>query len=206
MPLAAIDWHSFYFLLFGSIACFFGLAVLFSNNIVRMAFYLVISLGATSGLFFLAGAEFVGAMQLMIYVGGTLVLLVFGVMLTARDTFISMKPKAGDWILSAVLGAALLGLLLRAGSSVEEWRTPRKDRDQLVAADAVQSTAQIGMGLAGARVDKLEDPAPGAPDLRAGMSGYVFPFVIISMHLLVVLIGAGYLARTKRRASAVPNQ
>ncbi len=59
-----------------------------TSNIVRMAFYLVLSLGATSGLFFLAGADFVGAMQLMIYVGGTLVLLVFGVMLTAKGPFI----------------------------------------------------------------------------------------------------------------------
>ena len=49
-----------------------------------MAFYLVISLGATAGLFFLAGAHFVGAMQIMIYVGGTVVLLIFGVMLTAQ--------------------------------------------------------------------------------------------------------------------------
>jgi NADH:ubiquinone oxidoreductase subunit 6 (subunit J) len=44
-----------------------------------MAFYLVRSLAATAGLFFLAGADFVGAMQIMIYVGGTLVLLFFGV-------------------------------------------------------------------------------------------------------------------------------
>lgn len=203
IPLATLDvlslvnWHSFFFLLFSALACVFAMGVLFSNNIVRMAFYLVISLGATSGLFFLAGAEFVGAMQLMIYVGGTLVLLVFGVMLTARESFITMKTKAGDWILSAFLGAALLGLLIHSAFSVKDWREPRKDRDQLAAIDA-QSTAQIGMGLAGARVDKFEQPDP---QLRAGMSGYVFPFVIVSMHLLVVLIGAGYLARTKRRVT-----
>ncbi len=71
----AINWHSFFFLLFALVACVFALAVVFSSNIVRMAFYLVLSLGATAGLFFLAGADFVGAMQLMIYVGGTLVLL-----------------------------------------------------------------------------------------------------------------------------------
>lgn len=202
IPLAMLDWHSFFFVLFSLVACAFALGVLFSNNIVRMAFYLVVSLGATSGLFFLAGAEFVGAMQLMIYVGGTLVLLVFGVMLTARESFISMKTRAGDWILSAALGAALLGLLVHTAFSVKDWRTPRKDRDQLAVVDS-QSTAQIGMGLAGARVDKLEQPDP---QLRAGMSGYVFPFVIVSMHLLVVLIGAGYLARTKRRVrpSTVP--
>lgn len=195
--LAQIDWHSFNFFLFSLVACAFALGVVFSNNIVRMAFYLVISLGATSGLFFLAGAEFVGAMQLLIYVGGTLVLLVFGVMLTAHESFISMKTRAGDWILSAVLGAALLGLLVRTSYSMKDWRDVRPDRDQLTAVDA-QSTAQIGLALAGVRVDKLESTDP---ELRAGMSGYVFPFVIVSMHLLVVLIGAGYLARTKRRVN-----
>ena len=79
-----INWHTFFFLLFALVACGFAVAVVVSSNIVRMAFYLVVSLAATAGLFFLAGADFVGAMQLMIYVGGTLVLLIFGVMLTAR--------------------------------------------------------------------------------------------------------------------------
>src|SRR5205085_7252651 len=45
---------------------------------------------------------------------------------------------------------------------------------------------------------QLDEPSA---ELRRGMSGYLFPFVIISMHLLVVLIGAGYMARTKRLSS-----
>ena len=60
------------------------MAVVVTGNIVRMACYLVVSLAAVAGLFFLAGADFLGAVQLMVYVGGTMVLLVFGVMLTAR--------------------------------------------------------------------------------------------------------------------------
>jgi hypothetical protein len=51
------------------------------------------------------------------------------------------------------------------------------------------------LALAGIRVDQLDEPND---QLRTGMSGYLFPFVVISMHLLVVLIGAGYMARTKR--------
>ena len=84
MLLASVDWHAVLFWLFALLTCGFALAVLFSANVVRMAFFLVLSLGASAGLFFLTGAEFVAAMQLMIYVGGTLVLLVFGVMLTAQ--------------------------------------------------------------------------------------------------------------------------
>ena len=92
----AIYWPSFFFLLFAAVACLFALAVVISNNIVHMAFYLVVCLTATAGLFFLAGADFVGAMQIMVYVGGTLVLLVFGVMLTSRAAFVSMKTRGGQ--------------------------------------------------------------------------------------------------------------
>src|SRR5690606_10024924 len=109
---AAVNWQSFYFWLFGLMACGFAFGVLVSSNIVRMAFYLVASLAATAVLFLLAGAKFVGAMQIMIYVGGTLVLLVFGVMLTAQATFISMKTSAAEWVMAAVVGGALLYLLV----------------------------------------------------------------------------------------------
>jgi NADH-quinone oxidoreductase subunit J len=201
MPLAAIDWHSTFFLFFALLACGFGVAVAATANVVRMAFYLTLSLGATAGLFFLAGAQFVGAMQFMIYVGGTLVLLIFGVMLTAQSHFISMKTAAGEWVVAGALGAALLLLLVRAGYSVEQWRKPRADRNEVTAAD-VESTAKIGLGLVGVRVDKLDRPPTPLPN---SLSGYLFPFVIVSMHLLVVLVGAGYMARSKRRGTgAVP--
>ena len=93
---------------FAKLGAGFALAVLLSANIVRMAFYLVMSLAATSGLFFLAGQEFVGAMQLLIYVGGTLVLLIFGVMLTSQERFVNMKTLAGDWVIGMIAGGALL--------------------------------------------------------------------------------------------------
>src|SRR5271154_6877077 len=109
-----MNWHTVYFLLFSLAACGFALAVVFSSNIVRMAFYLVLSLGATAGLFFLAGGGFIGGGEPLIYVGGTLVLLVFGVMLTAQSPFISMKTHGGDWILAALVGGSLFAVLAQA--------------------------------------------------------------------------------------------
>jgi NADH:ubiquinone oxidoreductase subunit 6 (subunit J) len=114
LPLAAINWHSFFFMLFAALACGFAVAVVAAENVVRMALYLVLSLGATAGLFFLAGAEFVGAMQLMIYVGGTLVLLVFGVMLTAQAPFVSIKGSGRDKVVAGVVGAVEFGFLKEA--------------------------------------------------------------------------------------------
>jgi NADH-quinone oxidoreductase subunit J len=197
--LAATDWYAFFFLLFALIACAFAAAVLFTSNIVRMAFYLTLSLGATAGLFFLAGAEFIGAMQLMIYVGGTLVLLIFGVMLTAQAPFISMRTRSGEWVISLVAGSALLFLLIATAFGVRDWRTAREDSPMSIA--EAQTATAVGAGLAGVRVDRLNIP-PGEvpePSLDHGYSGYLLPFVIVSVHLLVVLVGAAYLARAQVR-------
>ncbi len=193
-----IYWPSVYFLLFGGMACGFAVAVLLSSNIVRMAFYLVMSLAATSGLFFLAGQDFVGAMQLLIYVGGTLVLLIFGVMLTSQERFVSMKTMAGDWLLGLIAGGALLSLLTAAAFSVPEWQGP--DRAAVENIGVEKTATPIAMGLLGARVDQLDQPETR----RAGMSGYLLHFEIISVHLLVVLVGAAYLARAKRKSNPLP--
>lgn len=197
-----IDWDMVFFVLFASLACGFALAVLFTSNVVRMAFYLVLSLGAVAGLFFLAGAEFVGAMQLMIYVGGTLVLLIFGVMLTAQRRFISLRASGGDWILALLTGGALLLLLLRTAYMVPDWNAPRAAADSAVVQS--ESSTAIGLALTGVRVDRpAERPVEGGPNQRrpwAQGSGYMLPFVIVSVHLLVVLVGASYLARAKRRS------
>ena len=189
----SINWHTVLFWLFAAVTCGFAVAVVAASNIVRMAFYLVLSLGASAGLFFLAGADFVGSMQLLIYVGGTLVLLIFGVMLTAQGPFVSMKTGGGDWILAAIVGGALLVMLLNTAFSVPEWRGQRH------AAQASETATPIGMGLLGVRVDKLDQENESLLD---GMAGYLLPFEVVSVHLLVVLIGAAYLARAKKRASS----
>jgi NADH-quinone oxidoreductase subunit J len=218
--MQSINWHSVIFLLFSLLACGFALAVVFTSNVVRMAFYLVLSLGATAGLFFLAGADFVGAMQILIYVGGTLVLLVFGVMLTAQGPFISMKTASGEWILTALVGGSLLAVLLPTAYKIADWNkgvvgsresevgsrevktsepagvSPRTAEagDQLP--QAQPTATPIGLGLLGARVDQLNEPKGTS---RGVLSGYLLPFEIVSVHLLVVLIGAAYLARAKKR-------
>lgn len=193
--LGALNWHSVFFLLFATLAVVFGAGVLFSSNVVRMAFYLVISLAATSGLFFLAGSEFIGAMQIMIYVGGTLVLLIFGVMLTAQEAFVSMKTRAGEWVLGLIVGSSFLLLLVNAAFNVPSWRTPRADAETLTAAVMQPRTTQMGIALSGGRVDV---DSVANPTLRRGMSGYLLAFEAVGIHLLVVLVGAAYLSRTKK--------
>jgi NADH-quinone oxidoreductase subunit J len=189
--MEGIYWPSFFFWLFSAIACSFAVGVLVSTNIVRMAFYLVMSLAATAGLIFLAGADFVGAMQLLIYVGGTLVLLIFGVMLTSQERFVEMKTWAGDWVKAFLAGGALLFVLIYAAFSIPAWRG--MDRAAAEAVPVQHTVAPIAMGLLGARTDSSD------------VSGYLLPFEIVSVHLLVVLIGAAYLARAKRTRSIEPS-
>jgi len=215
-----INWQSFFFLLYALAACWFAVAVVVSSNIVRMAFYLVLALGAVSGLFFLAGADFVGAVQLMIYVGGTVVLLAFGVMLTARSQWITMRTTADQWVLAVIVGGSLLAVLLQSAFAVRSWQPPQpataaapsqpgpavgrlpgaspppRQSAQEAPREPPGTAAPLGLGFLGVRVDRLDQPDP---TLRAGMCGYLLPFEIISVHLVVVLVGAAFLARTKMR-------
>jgi NADH-quinone oxidoreductase subunit J len=191
--LASVNWHSVFFYLFALIAVAFAAGVLFSSNVVRMAAHLIVSLSATAALFMLAGAEFVGAMQIMIYVGGTLVLLVFGVMLTAQASFVSMKTEAGEWVLAAIVGGSMLFLLVQSAMSVRDWRTVRSDQANLDISVS-KTEAPLGMGFLGMRTDSS---TKNGSDPSLVRSGYLLPFEIISVHLLVVLVGAAYLARAR---------
>jgi NADH:ubiquinone oxidoreductase subunit 6 (subunit J) len=142
-------------------------------------------------------------MQLMIYVGGTLVLLIFGVMLTAQAPFITMRTRSGEWVTAVIAGSALLFLLVASAMGVKDWQTARQI-GPLPIAEAQTATA-VGAGLAGVRVDRLNAAPEEVPAvvLENTCAGYLLPFVIVSVHLLVVLVGAAYLARTKSRRPGV---
>ena len=229
------------FYLFGGLVCVGAVLVAVSQSIVRMAFSLVLTLGSTAVLFLLLGADFVGATQLLVYVGGTLVLLVFGVMLTATGPFTRIKSSAADGILSGLIGVAFLFIVASTVTSVD-WDGGKGVAQKIAYgshAKAVEggfnpaqqgnTTRQLGLSFLSLRPDRdfhagippaaTEQPTsgavvPGDPSLgMLGMSpppkpkaplsnGYLLPFEIVSVHLLVVLVGAAYLARTKRRRAS----
>ena len=82
-------------------------------------------------------------MQVMIYVGGTLVLLIFGVMLTAQGPFITMKTRSGEWVLGLLVGGLLLAVLVSAVVGVQAWRLVAIEERQ----PEVRVTAtRLGMG------------------------------------------------------------
>lgn len=177
--------------------------VVLTLNIVRAACWLLLSLSGAAGLFFFLGADFVGAIQLLIYVGGTLVLVIFGVMLTATGPFVNLSGKSGDWVLAAFGGVAMFGILgygLAQPLLKDPAMFPPDRTTHLVA----PTSNRIGMSFLGfpeAQPDAVRDGKPHgsiAPPARFA-SGYLLPFEIVSVHLVVVLIGAAYLARAKRK-------
>src|SRR5437660_4010281 len=120
-----MDVHAALFWILALITGFSAIAVVVTQNIVRSATWLLFTLAGTSGIFFLLGADFVGATQLLVYVGGTLVLVVFGVMLTAQGPFINLKTGAAEWAMSTLVGLSLFAVL-----AVTVW-PGRVDADQV---------------------------------------------------------------------------
>src|SRR5881394_3324168 len=118
-----MDFHSFLFYLIAAITGLCAVAVVVTQNIVRAATWLLFALAGTAGIFFLLGADFVGATQLIVYVGGILVLVVFGVMLTAQGPFVSMKTGAAEWAIAGVVGLLLYGVLATS-TLLAAWAPP----------------------------------------------------------------------------------
>ncbi|MFL5240583.1 MAG: NADH-quinone oxidoreductase subunit J [Gemmataceae bacterium] len=186
-----MDFHSFLFYLIATITGLCAVAVVVTQNIVRAATWLLFALAGTSGIFFLLGADFVGATQLLVYVGGTLVLVVFGVMLTAQGPFINMKAGAAEWVIAALVGI-LLFTVLTVSTVSADWGYRQQQPEE----DPADSNNSVVLG-------KVFLGLPGGPEHGEGINrisvNYLLPFEIVSVHLLVVLVGAAYLARAKRR-------
>ncbi len=163
------------FYLFAAVAGGSAVAVVLSRNIVRTAVCLLFTLVGVAGLYFLLSAEFLAAVQLVVYAGGTLILIVFGVMLTSKSPFSRFEPKLVEIIIASTIGVVLLAALVMAITSVPL---------QTAATDTAAETgherypvAQLGQALLG---------------------DYLLPFEIVSVLLLVVMIGAAYLAKGRR--------
>jgi len=209
--------EAFLFWLTAGVTGLCAIATVVTHNIVRAATWLLFTLAGVSAIFFLLSADLVGATQLLVYVGGTLVLVVFGVMLTAQGPFITMKTSSAEWAVSAIVGVMLMAVL---GYGIATLRTevlsrpiPNQALDMGLLEKAVQAgnlshdpaaapySAVIGQGFIGVPVGPPHVERPGGEPTIV-RAAYLLPFEIVSVHLLVVLIGAAYLARAKRRKGA----
>lgn len=160
----------FLYLIFAGITVASAWMLVFSQNIVRMALYLLFTLGGVAGLYFLMNAEFLAAIQLVIYAGGTLILIVFGVMLTSKNPFMRLQTQLWERAVAIGLGV-LLGILMAVGIS-------NTDIQQIPANELSQSHDIHAFGL-------------------ALLSDFIVPFEVAAVLLLVVMIGAAFMARSR---------
>ena len=161
--LSQIVFYFFAVLTVGSAA-----VVVLSRSLIRSAFALLFTFFGVAGLYVFLGADFLAATQMVIYVGGILVLLLFGVMLTHKLYDLSLKAETFQ-ILPAVV-VVLGGFAVLAGFMLKtRWHAGGQS-------PAVPTTAVIGELL---------------------MKDYILPFEAASILLLIALIGAAMIVRRK---------
>jgi NADH-quinone oxidoreductase subunit J len=163
------------FWFFAAMAVGPALALLFTRSIVRMAFLLLFSLAGFAGLYLQLGAGFVGFTQVLVYIGGILILFLFGVMLTARiDVPARPSPSLHSIVPGVLAGLVVMGCLLFSAVG-NPWAIRQATEQEQVAAAAPDSP-RIGLKL---------------------LSSYVLPFEAVSILLLAAMVGATYIARSR---------
>jgi NAD(P)H-quinone oxidoreductase subunit 6 len=165
MPMGAVVFYLVAALTIGS-----AVVVAFSRNIVYSAFSLLGAFMGVAGLYALLAADFVAVIQILVYVGGILVLIIFAVMLTHRIDDVAVSNRSVGR-LPAVLIIGAVGVLMGT---------------------AVMGTRWVQRSEVGA-----EPTTYGIGD--AFLNQYVLPFELASVVLLVVLIGAIVVSRKEIR-------
>jgi NADH-quinone oxidoreductase subunit J len=161
------------FYVFAFITIVSAFIVVFSKNIIYSAFSLLFTFFGVAGLYVLLQADFLAVTQILIYVGGILVLMLFGVMLTNKVINVEMKTGTLQTIPALILVAIVAGTL--AGLFYSTWRN------------------------AGASMISLPPTTTTLGEML--MTGYLLPFEVASIVLLVALIGAAFTARRNRRVA-----
>ncbi len=147
-----------------------GVTATYAKNIVNAAYALFFTLLSMAGIYVLLGADFLAVTQVVIYVGGILVLLLFGVLLTNRRLEQLVLAGGRSYLVGTGLGALLLAFLY-AILSLATWSNMPKP-------PLPGTTGPLGYLL-------LRD--------------YLLPFEFSSLTLLAALIGAAYLVRGRSR-------
>ena len=177
LTLPALTSAQVLFWLFAGIACGMGLLVILLSNPVSSALALVMSLCAVAGLFLTLGAQFIAAVQVIVYAGAIMVLFLFVIML------LQIRGEPGG-VGGLPLGPKALGALLGISLVAE--------------LGSLVATASWPVGGAGAAATAaFESPLNTQMVGRLLYSRYLLPFEVVSVLLLVALLGSVVLAKRK---------
>lgn len=154
------------FYLFAAVTLLSAFFVVTTRNIVRAAFFLLFTFFGVSGIYVLLGADFVAIVQLIVYVGGILILLIFGVMITNKITQVDIKTGTIH-TLPAAIGVGLFTGIIGAVIFNTDWFISKSEIPE-------STLSTLGNML---------------------LNEYVLVFELLGILLLVALIGAASMAR-----------
>ena len=195
-------WETVFFWIFSIAAIVAGLLTVMARNAVHSAMFLISSLVSVAALFVLLGAEFIAGVQILVYVGGVMVLFLFVIMLVnvgaeeeGRAAIFNRPPQ----VIAALIFSFLLVLALLAAINKGYGALSKRDEAKL---------QQLSSG--GNPPQNLSPGATGVSQItkdteRVGSSLYTYaslPFEIASVLLLVAIIGSVMLARTLKQEVA----
>jgi len=175
------------FYLMGFITLASAVFVAASKNLVRSVFMFFVTLLALAGLYVLALADFIAITQIVIYVGGILVLILFAFMLSGKDTLANLQQQNNRFISVSKLPALLLAvlffivminILFKTDINNLPWvKEAVNEKNTFTPTD--NTVNNIGINL---------------------MTTYLLPFEVISILLMMALVGAAHLSRKENKA------
>ena len=193
-------WESVFFWVFALASLVAGLLTVMARNAVHSALFLISALVSVAALFVLLGAEFIAGVQILVYVGGVMVLFLFVIMLVnvgAEEREQEELFNRPAQVTAAVCFAALLvfGLFYAINQSAGRFVQAAEER-----AAAARNGAEPGLPPAATGVSQISEDTE-----RVGSSLYRYgalPFEIASVLLLVAIVGSVLLARTSKQELA----
>ena len=194
-------WETVFFWFFSITAILAGLLTVMARNAVHSALFLISSLVSVAALFILLGAEFIAGVQILVYVGGVMVLFLFVIMLVnvgaeeeGRAAMFNRPPQ----VVAALVFLALLAIALVAWVIPKGAQALQKSKGDQVA--AAREVREQGLPTGATGVSRMTRETE-----RVGNSIYTYaslPFEVASVLLLVAIIGSVMLARTLKQEIA----
>jgi NADH-quinone oxidoreductase subunit J len=197
-------WEAVFFWVFSIAAIFAGLLTVMARNTIHSALFLISSLVSIAALFILLQAEFIAGVQILVYVGGVMVLFLFVIMLVnvgseergSEEIFNQPRQVTTSVIFCALLVA---GLIYAINMGYEGFLKRDSLKIEAAAAQAQQREAVFEKSATGASRITDDTGRIGGNLYRYGS----LPFEIASVLLLVAIVGSVMLARTLKQEAAV---
>lgn len=164
-----------------AIALLSAVYVVRTANLVHAALWLGLTLLATAGLYAMLGASFLAGIQVLLYIGGVMTLMLFAVMITRRHEGLVVPADSKGRGRAALAALALFGVVAAAIRATPELDGPRRIGGGPAELPAQATTADIG---------------------RALLGQHVLAFEVVSVLLLAAVIGAVVIARRRDQEPA----